>query len=239
VAAPAGCDEILRAAGEKLGVGLDGGRAVVTLEIHGRTGSVRKRTLEVKSAREDGLLRTRVELRAPPDVAGTTFLLLERAGGEDRQLMYLPALKKVRRIAGSARKGSFMGSDFSYVDLEVRRPEESTCELAGEQTVAGEATFHLVTRPKSPGPDEPYSRAELWVSKETLVPRKVELYDPAGALQKVLEVERVEERGGRRVATVSVMRNVQRKTYTRMTVDEVELGVTFPSWTFTTRGLTR
>ena len=60
-----------------------------------------------------------IEFTGPADVAGTKFLITEPKEGADEQLLYLPAFDKVQKISGSSRKGAFMGSDFSYEDLDL------------------------------------------------------------------------------------------------------------------------
>ncbi|MDF1564167.1 MAG: outer membrane lipoprotein-sorting protein [Deltaproteobacteria bacterium] len=233
------CASILERSEDKLGMGVQSGKAVLELETHPRTGKPRQRSLEIQSMQEEGLLRTRVQILAPADVAGTAFLTLEREGKDDEQHMFLPALGKVRRISGSAKKGSFMGTDFSYADLETRDAEDNHCELVGEETLEGKKVWHLSTRPKTPDKDDAYSRAELWVQQETLVPVKIELFDRKEKLLKVLEVQKVEKRGERFVATESTMRNVQKETWTKMSLGEVDFSAEFPPETFTSRSLQR
>ena len=233
------CASILDESGEKIGVGLSSGSARVELTIHPRKGTPRQRSMEVKSMKEEGLLRTRVLLLAPSDVAGTAFLMREKKGEADEQQMFLPALGKVRRITGAARKGSFMGTDFSYADLEVRSAEESECTLRGEETLENQKVWHLSTRPKTLEKGDAYSRAELWVHQKTLVPVKIELFDRKDELLKVMEVKRLQKKGGRWLATETTMKNVQRKTWTRMVLGELDLEAVFPPETFTARSLER
>jgi len=233
------CDAILDAAGDKIGVGLSSGRARVELEIKPRSGSMRRRSLEVKSAKEEGLLRTRVLLVAPSEVAGTAFLLREVKAGADENFLFLPALGKVRRITGRAREGSFMGTDFSYEDLEVRSRKDTVCTRLKDETLEGQPVYRLSTRPRSPESTGSYSRAEMWVHQKTLVPVKVELYDRKDELLKVLEVKRLQKKSGRWLAAESVMTNVQRHTSTRMVLSELDLDATFEAVEFTAQALER
>ena len=76
-------------------------------------GQQRTREIQAWNKRSPGGDNMLIRFLAPADVSGTSFLMT----GDDMWL-YLPALGKVRRIAGHARKGSFMGSDLSYEDME-------------------------------------------------------------------------------------------------------------------------
>ena len=93
--------------------GREGGRARIRLVVRGRHGGERIHTLDAWTRRAGGGLETLVRLRAPAETAGMAFLLVE-SGGRNEQYVYLPSLKKTRRIVG--REQGFLGSDFTYAD---------------------------------------------------------------------------------------------------------------------------
>src|SRR5690606_1272860 len=77
----------------------------------------------------DGRGRALVVFTAPADIRGTGLLTVETARGDEQQL-YLPALPRVQRIAGSGRQERFAGSDFTYEDHSTRDPDDDTTRLA-------------------------------------------------------------------------------------------------------------
>ncbi len=239
-AKPPECTEIVEKARAHAGMGIDSGLARIALTIQPAKGAPRHRTLEVRSAREKGLVRTLIRFLEPADVAGTAFLLRENADGPDEQILYLPALKRTRRIAGTQRRGSFMGTDFSYADLEVRSLDDAECTLEGEQSYRGQETYVVVTRPKAPSEDDLYGSVKLWIHKKTWIPLKVEFYDREdGALSKVMTVKRLKKVEGHWLPVETEMKNVKKGSSTRLELVEVEPGKSFPPETFTERALER
>ena len=84
-----------------------------------RNGSKRERKFEMRIRKDGEVVRSYVRFSHPSDVAGTQLVIVDNPDTVDEQLLYLPALKRTNRIAGKARKGSFMGSDFSFEDLAL------------------------------------------------------------------------------------------------------------------------
>jgi hypothetical protein len=74
----------------------------------------------------------------PKDVQGTSFLSFSHVNGPDDQWIYLPALKRVKRIASNKKSGSFMGSEFSYEDLSSFEPEKYSFKYLRDETLNGE-----------------------------------------------------------------------------------------------------
>ncbi len=237
---PPSCEEIAEKARTHSVLDFDAGRAVVELVVRPAKGAPRRRTLEVRSTREEGLRRALVRFLEPADVAGTALLMREKEDGTDEQILYLPALKRTRRIAGGQRSGSFMGTDFSYADLQVQSLEGSVCQLEGEETLEGQPTWVLTVRPGRDETDAPYAGAKLWIHAKTWVPLKVEFFDEAGgAPVKVMTVRRLKKVEGRWLPVETVMRNVRKGSSTRLKVVKVEPHASFPPDSFTERALTR
>ena len=89
------------------------------MTLVGRNGAKRERKFEMRVRKDGEVLRSYVRFSHPTDVSGTQLVIVDNPDKVDEQLLYLPALKRTNRIAGKARKGSFMGSDFSFEDLEI------------------------------------------------------------------------------------------------------------------------
>ena len=192
-------------------------RAEVELEVSRDGKVVRRRHIVTKIRAEGAETRSFVEFLAPADVAGTKFLSIDTKGEQSQQLMFLPAFKKVKRVVGAQRDRSFMGTDFSYADLEGRDVDEATWTRLPDQELGGQAVLVLEGRPK-PGQDAPYGRTVLFVHAKHMVPMRIDFFaksDPE-ALEKRFTVRRLEKRQERWVAVESVMATEKKGTSTRL-----------------------
>ncbi len=124
-----------------------------------------------------------VQFVAPASLKNTRFL--SRDGS---QWVYLPALKKVRRVASADKNSSFMGTDFSYGDMSFDyTPEGYGYDILREELLFGDDCYVLESRVIAPK-DEQYDRTFTWVSKTSFLPRKTEFYKD-GAHIKTLTIE--------------------------------------------------
>lgn len=206
----------------------------IKMTIVSKSGSERIREVELRSRREGDVTKTYFRLLAPSDVAGTQLLLVDNPGQLDEQLLYLPAYKRVNFVSGSARKGSFVGSDFSYEDFEVREAAVGTHTLA-EQTPEVWVIETALTG------ESTYTKIRTTIGKADLVVRKIEFFDASGLL-KVLEVKKTEKDGTVSIPVETEMVNVQKGTKTRLQIVSHKLNVTkeeLPDDTFTRAYLER
>lgn len=143
---------------------------------------LRVRTLE---GRGDGDKLLAI-FEAPADVRGTVFLSHTHADRADDQWLYLPALKRVKRIASANKSSPFMGSEFSYEDLASAEVEKYSYAYPGDESYEGDARFLLERVPVDA--ESGYSRQRVWVDKQRYVPLRVEYYDRRGDKLKTLEL---------------------------------------------------
>lgn len=120
----------------------------------------------------------------PRDVKGTAFLNFSHAKVPDEQWMYLPALKRVKRIASRNKSGPFMGCEFAFEDLSSFEIEKYSYKYLRDETVNGEDSFVIELDPvdKYSG----YTRQLVWVDKSHYRAQKVEFYDRKNTLLKTL-----------------------------------------------------
>ncbi len=138
----------------------------------------------------DGVANRRViRFLSPGDVRNTTTLLLENPGKDDEIWVYLPAMKKARRLASNNKKNSFVGTDLSFGDLVGHRAKDWSHKLLKQESLAGTPVYVVESLPKTPeiAADSGYSKRVSWVAKDSLVSVKVEFHDMAGTLLKTLE----------------------------------------------------
>jgi len=201
----------------------------VQMVLISRNGSERERHFEMRVRKAGDQVKTYVRFSKPTDVAGTQLIVIDHPNQSDEQLLYLPALKRTNRIAGKARKGSFMGSDFSYEDLEVSDAKDATHTL-----ISQDDTVWVIDT--TPGADSSYGRIRSTVSKSDFLPRTVEFFDSKDQPKKTLEILETASENGTIIPTHSVMKNVARGTATKMTVSEWRMNVPaseIPDETFT------
>ena len=214
-------------------------RGTLTMTLVDSKGKERVRSLrQVTGVFASGEKKLMVFL-SPADVRGTSFMnwSYAEAGRSDDQWIYLPALKRVKRISSEGRGDSFMGSDFTYDDLGDRHPSEDDHRVTGVETVAGEDCWIVESVPRNP--KDLYSRTVTWVSKNTRVGVKREYYDHRGALLKTLTISRLESISGVWVILKTEMRNVQKNTSTRIEFSDVKVNSGIPEDEFTERAMTR
>jgi hypothetical protein len=194
--------------------------AIQTIEmsIVGKNGSKRVRELELKVKVDGDIRKSIARFTSPSDVAGTSLLLIDHPDTVDEQLLYLPAVKRTNRISGNNRKGSFMGSDFSYEDMEMSDPPDANHTVISE---AGD-TWVIET---APGEDSSYSKLISTVRKADFVPVSVQFFDKDGDLLKALAVSKTNVLDGLTLVTESTMSNVQKSTSTILLVKAQQMNV--------------
>lgn len=138
--------------------------------------------------------RRLVNFLNPADVRGTKTLLIEHSAADDDMWIYLPAMKKVRRLVASNKKDSFVGTDFSYGDVIGHKVEDWNHKVVRQEKVDGRDCYVVESTPKRPevADNTGYSRRLSWVDKESYVALRGEIYDQSGELLKRVSAQDVE-----------------------------------------------
>lgn len=151
----------------------------------------------------------------PADVKDTGFLSwnYDDESKDDDQWLYLPALKKVRRISSSKKKDYFMGTDFTYEDMGDRDVDDYTYKHLGTEVLDGIECYHLEMTPKN---DEivkktGYGRGEMWVRPDIWMGLKMKFYDKKLKFLKDLTLSDIEQIDGIWTAKTMTMVNEQEK----------------------------
>ncbi|MCF8000296.1 MAG: outer membrane lipoprotein-sorting protein [Halanaerobiales bacterium] len=170
---------------------------------------------------------------SPQDIRGTSFMNWSYEDErEDSQWIYLPALRKIKRISAENKSDYFMGSDFTYDDLGERKVDEDSHKLIGNEKVNGEECYIVENIPKE---DYMYSKTITWVSKDKWIGLKKEFYDNDGKLLKILTVKDYEKIDGIVTITHSEMYNKQKDHKTILKLDNVEYNTGISEDKFTER----
>jgi outer membrane lipoprotein-sorting protein len=120
----------------------------------------------------------------PADVKGTAFLTFSHAVKPDEQWLYLPALKRVKRINSKNKSGPFMGSEFAYEDIASQEVEKYTYKYLRDETLNGVDCFVIERYPAYA--HSGYTRQLAWINKTEYRPEKVVFYDRKNTLLKTL-----------------------------------------------------
>lgn len=188
--------------------------------------------------------RRLVSFLSPSDIRGTKTLLIEHSNAEDDMWIYLPAMKKVRRLVASNKKDSFVGTDFSYGDVIGYKVEEWNHKLLREENVTCRDCYVIESTPKDAqvGTNTGYSKRISWVDKESFVALRIEIYDSSGQLLKKLseeDVQRVDSNNNRYQPMKLIAENVQTGHKTIIEFKNFKANVGIGDDVFTARSLDR
>jgi len=154
------------------------GDAVSTMQmiLVNANGQERIRDMKMKVLERDGGDKSLMEFLSPSDVKGTKFLSYEHADKDDDQWLYLPALKRVKRIASRNKSGAFMGSEFSYEDLTAFNIDKYDYDGDAEVvTVEGKKMYRTVRVPNTK--NSGYTKQVALVDARTFLTMKVDYFD--------------------------------------------------------------
>jgi hypothetical protein len=197
-----------------------GAKTAMRMILVGSDGQRRERSMEVTARRKDGNVQSLVRFSAPQDLAGTAFLMREQAGGSSEQYVYLSGLKRTRRIVGREREGSFMGSDFSYADMQPVGAKYSSNQRLPDEAI-GKDDCYVVESKLAPAAGSSYARIISWVRKSDYVALRTRFYDQRDQLVKTLYVRRVRELEGKPVVVEARMQSASGHA-TELIIDSIE-----------------
>jgi hypothetical protein len=118
----------------------------------------------------------------PKEIKGSAVLIQERDNGPDVQWVYLPAVRRVRKLIPVGQFQPFLGTDFTYADLGFIPLDDRSMRILGTEDRSGGGTAYKVER--IPRNEWYYSRIVDWISADTLLPLQRDYYSPAGDLWK-------------------------------------------------------
>lgn len=202
----------------------DDSKAVVEMTLINHRG--KKRIREMISYRKDygKDAKKLMYFKKPFDVKGTSFLSWEwdDPDKDDDKWLYMPALRKVRRISGKSTNDYFMGSDFTYDDMGKRNVEEDTHNLMGEEIINDSSCWKIESVPLEK--DACYDKKILWVKKDAKVVIKAEYFD-GGGLIKTFTVKDLKLHNNIWTIFEMEMKNTRENHITVMKISNVEYNI--------------
>jgi outer membrane lipoprotein-sorting protein len=187
--------------------------SIISITLVDKNGKTRNREIASYTMKEGTTDKTVLVFKTPRDVAGISYLSFDypdKADGstvDSDSWIYLPAMKKVRRISGSSKDDDFQGTDFTYDDLGNRSLSKDDFAILGSEKVNGADCWILEAKAKDS--KAKVSRRVTWVDKKTYVTHKGEYYDKQNRLQKTLTCENIKQIKGYWSTQKMTMTNVQ------------------------------
>jgi len=217
----------------------DDQEGVLTMKLINKRGDERVRTIK-QFIKDFGKMEKKIMFFVKPaDVKNTSFMnwSYDEEGKDDDQWIYLPALKKVKRISSDSKSDYFMGSDFTYDDLGDRHPSADIHKILREEKLNGEDCYVVESTPKDK--DYMYSRTITWIIKDKWIGLQKEFYDEDDELLKTLTVKKFEKIKAYWIITHSVMHNVQKNHTTDMQLNNLKIDIGISAKKFTERMMKR
>ena len=210
----------------------------LTMTLINKSGDQRVRKIKQFTKDLGNVEKSIMFFLSPADVKNTSFMSWTYDSDQsDDQWIYLPALKKTKRISSDSKSDYFMGSDFTYDDLGDRKLEDDTHKLLREETMDGKECYVVESLAKDE--DYMYSKTVVWVNKSNFIGVQKEFYDEDEDLLKVLAIKEVDEISGIWVITNSEMKNVQKNHRTTMVLNNIQINTDMSESKFSERMMMR
>ncbi len=200
--------------------------ASITMVLTQKNGRQRERRLNSWAMDKGGVSKKIMLFTYPGDVKGTGFLTwdYDAPGREDDRWLYLPAMKKTRRISGKSSKSDyFMGSDFTYDDLGSRAVDEDSHTLLREEPLDGHDCWVVESIPQGKG--DLYSKRVAWVRKDCAMIVRMEFYDSLGKLHRRFSASEIKQVQGFWTASRMEMENAQTGHRTLLTMENQQFNL--------------
>jgi outer membrane lipoprotein-sorting protein len=170
---------------DKRDEGFGDSTANMTMELRNKQGDTSIRYIRIKTLEVIGDGDKSMSIfDEPADVRGTAFLTFSHAVKPDEQWLYLPALKRVKRINSKNKSGPFMGSEFAYEDIASQEVEKYTYKYLHDETLNGIDCYVIERYPAYE--HSGYTRQVAWINKIEYRPEKIVFYDRKNTLLKTL-----------------------------------------------------
>ena len=169
--------------------------ATLTMTLRDEAGSERSREMRIMGLEVPGDGdKTLVIFDRPADLRGTSILTVTHRGGGSQQWLYLPALRRTRRIASSDQADSFMGSQFTYEDMGSQDPQRFRHRYLRDEPL-GEYSTHVIERVPT-DQSSGYARQVVWLDQQEYRVLRIDYYDREDRPAKSLVLEGYRQYGG-------------------------------------------
>lgn len=206
---------------------LSGMEAKTILEINDGKGNQRIReTTMMSRIFPDGTEKRTILFLSPADVKGTGILIWDYENKDDNMWIYMPALRKSRKIVSTEKNKSFMGSEFSNSDLVVGSIDDFTYTIDGTETIDQQVCWKIKVMPATPKIAAEYgiSSKTMWISQKDFMPRKTAFMDPEGRIWKELTyngIKMMDTKSGKYFISQMEIKNLKSGRFSKMNMTQM------------------
>jgi outer membrane lipoprotein-sorting protein len=224
---------------DELDRGFESSEASLKMILANKNGQESERSLEYRTLEmDDDGDKSMIIFNSPRDVEGTATLTFTHKESADDQWLYLPSIKRVKRISSDNKSGPFMGSEFAYEDLSSQEVEKYTYKFIKEDNINGNPGLVVERYPVDP--KSGYSKQVVWYNKNNYRVEKIDYYDRKNALLKTLNYSGYHQYLGKHWrATEMAMENHQTGKKTRLIFENYRFKTGLSDKDFTQNSLAR
>lgn len=206
-----------------------------TLKIYDARGNERVRKLSTANIKFGKTNKTLMKFTSPSDVQGTSMLVHNHDDKESDMWIYMPAIRRVRRIAGDDKASNFMGSEFKNSDMSTPNSRDFNYKGLGTTNVNGKNCYKIEIVPKNADVEDAhgFGKQISYIEQGTYLAQKVEYYDFNGKLHRTQTISDYRKQSdGKYFAFKMEMKNEQNERKSVMIIDAFQVGSNMPESSF-------
>ena len=214
----------------------------VTLIITEKSGAVRTRKVNMVAKTYGETEKRMMKFLEPADVRGTAMLIIDNKNDQDNMWIYLPALKRTRRIVSTEKGKSFMSSEFTNADMTSGPNVDFKIRHMPGSGDNGTWVIESVPVDDDIADEYGFSRKITWLDKENLEISKIDFYNYDGDLFKTIEILATQPKTGDQegyIMTEMLAENHMNGRSSRITFEQINTSANIPDNTFIADNLSR
>jgi len=209
---------------------------VTTLKIYDAKGSERIRQITTATRKFGETNKTMIKFIAPADIKGTAMLIYDHENTGDDMWIYMPALRKTRRIVSTEKGRNFMGSEFTNADMSKPNMNDFQYKILGTESYEGRLCWKIESAciNETVAVENGFSKKVSYIEKATNLCHKTAYYDLQGTLLKSQYIRQYKKQpNGKYFSYQMEMKNEQNGRKSVMIVDKFQTGSSLPEGAFT------
>lgn len=204
---------------------VEGMESISTLTLLDPNGRERVRKITIASKSGEDVDKTIIKFLEPADIRGTGMLIYDYPDKVDDMWIYMPALRKTRRIVSSEKSKSFMGSEFTNGDMAVPTLDNFHFKKTGTARIDGKECIMIESIPKTEeiAEENGFSKKVAYVGTDDLLVHQVDYYDLNGEKEKVMRItgyKLVDGENHKYIATNMDIQNLQNNRESKMVMEQ-------------------
>lgn len=207
-------------------------QAKVRMLLIDKRGNKRYRTMITATKKYGEIRKSLIRFTTPADIDGTAFLTWENEDRDDDQFLYLPALKRVRRIVSTQKASRFVNTDYTYEDMQRRKPDADGHQITGHEKLLGHDCWILESIPQN-AKNSQYGKRKNWIAKDIFLPLKTEYVGKNDRLLKEFIAVRIKQVDCIWTVVESEMRDLKKNHRTLLKTEEIRFNTGVEDRVFT------